>query len=113
MSPQELLGPVCQSCGMPLNQPEDFGTAADGHRMNDYCRFCYRDGVFMNPDVTLEQMIDQCVGIMARQGIMPEAKARALLTEVMPGLKRWREAAGPRVFQTAGRRGLSAGDEEC
>jgi len=98
---------------MPLNQAEDFGTSADGHRVNDYCRFCYRDGAFMNPGATMEQMIDQCVGIMARQGIMPEGKARALLTEVMPGLKRWQEAAGRPVLQTAGGRGLSAGDEEC
>ena len=34
-------GPFCQSCGMPLVKPEDFGTAADGFRINDYCHFCF------------------------------------------------------------------------
>jgi hypothetical protein len=113
MSPLERLGPFCQSCSMPLENPEDFGTSASGHRANDYCRYCYKDGAFTDPAIPLERMIDQCAGIMARRGIMPEAKARALLTDVLPGMKRWRETATQEACQCAGGRGFQAGDPEC
>jgi hypothetical protein len=111
MPSQEPLGPFCQSCSMPLGKPEDFGTDLSGHRVNDYCRHCYQDGAFTDPEVTMEEMLNRCVAIMAKQGIMPETKARALLTEVMPRLRRWRREAG--VLHAVGGRGLTAGDEEC
>ncbi len=113
MTPLESLGPCCQSCSIPLGKPEDFGTSRSGYRVNDYCRFCYRDGAFTDPGVTMEQMIDRCAGIMAQRGTMPEANARALLTEVMPRMKRWREAASQGALQSAGGRGLLAGDDQC
>lgn len=96
---------------MPLGKPEDFGTARSGYRVNDYCRHCYEAGAFADPDVTMGEMIDRCVAIMANGGIMPEANARMLLTEVMPRLKRWRETAS--VLQNPGGRGMTAGDEQC
>lgn len=113
MSAQEPLGPFCQSCSMPLEKPEDFGTSASGHRVNDYCRHCFQHGAFTDPLITLDRMIDLGAGIMAQRGIMPEVKARALLTEVLPGMKRWQEAATQEACQCAGRRGLQAGDSEC
>jgi len=39
----------------------------------------------------MQGMIDKCVAIMAQQGIMPDAQARALMTEVIPKLKRWQK----------------------
>lgn len=83
-------GPFCQSCGMPLTKSEDFGTSAEGFRGNDYCRFCFDRGRFTQPDATLSGMIDKCVSIMSQQRIMPEAQARALMSEMIPKLKRWR-----------------------
>lgn len=94
MSSQQPKGPFCQSCSMPLGKPEDFGTDVAGFRVNDYCRHCFSNGVFTDPDVSMQEMIDSCVDIMAKQGIMPAAQARALLTDVMPKLKRWRATAG-------------------
>ena len=96
MPPQEHRGPFCQSCAMPLGKPEDFGTDQAGYRVNDFCRHCFADGVFTEPDISMEAMIDRCVGIMDIQGIMPSAQARALLTEVLPRFKRWRAPAGVR-----------------
>lgn len=87
------MGPFCQSCGMPLKKPEDFGTSADGYRVNDYCSFCFGDGVFTEPSLTMRQMIDKCVPFMA-QGGMPEAQARGLMESVMPKLKRWQGLPG-------------------
>ena len=85
-------GPFCQSCSMPLNKPEDFGTDPAGFRVNDYCRHCFVDGTFTEPRISMQSMIDRCVGIMNDQGIMPASAARELLNDVMPRLKRWRVA---------------------
>jgi hypothetical protein len=74
---------------MPMEKPDDFGTAADGFRVNDYCHHCFDDGRFTQPQLTMQAMIDNCVGIMAREGVMPEAQARSLMTEMIPKLKRW------------------------
>ena len=87
---EQPKGPFCQSCGMPLEKPADFGTAADGFRVNDYCRYCFDKGSFTEPHISQRAMIDRCVDIMAGQGIMPEAQARALMTDLIPKLKRWR-----------------------
>jgi len=90
MQPQPPKGPFCQSCGMPLERADDFGTAADGFRVNDYCRHCFQNGAFTQPGIGMQGMIDRCVAIMAQQGLMPEAQARALMNEFIPTLKRWR-----------------------
>ena len=82
----------CQSCGMPLEESQDFGTAADGSRVDDYCHFCFQHGVFTEPDITAPAMIDKCIAIMTRQGVMAEAQARTLMTDLVPRLKRWRGA---------------------
>lgn len=92
MQSQQPKGPLCQSCGMLLEKPEDFGTAAGGSRANDYCRFCFLDGAFKEPEISMQAMIDRCVAIMAQQGVMPEDQAKALMTDVIPGLKRWQRA---------------------
>ncbi len=89
MPSQQSKGPFCQSCGMPLEKPDDFGTVANGLRINDYCYFCFENGAFTEPSIGMQGMIDKCVTIMARQGIMPEGQARTLMTEVIPRLKRW------------------------
>ena len=89
MQSQQLKGPFCQSCGMPLQKPEDFGTAANGFRVNDYCHFCFQNGAFTGPHINMQGMIDKCISMMARQGIMPEQQAKALMTDVIPRLKRW------------------------
>lgn len=89
MTSNQLLGPFCQSCSMPLRKPEDFGTDAIGYRVNDFCQHCYANGAFTEPRISMQQMMDKCVAVMAQQGIMPAEKAKALMTEVMPKLKRW------------------------
>ena len=93
MPHQEPRGPFCQSCAMPLTRPEDFGTDRMGYRVNDFCRHCFADGAFTDPDISMGAMLDRCVAIMAEQKIMPAPQARALLADVMPRLKRWRAPA--------------------
>lgn len=91
MVTQQPKGPFCQSCGMPLEKPEDFGTLANGFKINDYCHFCFQNGIFTEPGISMQGMIDKCVSIMVKQGIMPEAQARVLMSEVIPKLKRWQK----------------------
>jgi len=83
------LGPFCQSCSMPLRSPDDFGTDEAGYRVNDYCRHCFAKGAFTEPGITMEQVLDRCVKVMADRQIMPAAQARSLLGEMLPRLKRW------------------------
>ncbi len=87
------MGPFCQSCGMPLLKPDDFGTTAEGWRQNDYCRYCFAEGKFLQPDATLEQMLEFVAKPMAVSTGMSENEARAAAGEFLPYLARWRKAA--------------------
>jgi Putative zinc ribbon domain len=89
MSMADASGPFCQSCGMPLARPQDFGTARNGLRVNDYCLYCYADGAFTNPTITMDEMTDICVGALVKQG-MPAHRARTLMAGTLPTLTRWR-----------------------
>ena len=46
----------CQSCGMPMDRLELMGTEKDGSKSTIYCKFCYQNGEFTDPDITLEAM---------------------------------------------------------
>lgn len=76
---------------MPMTRPEDFGTDETGTRVNDYCHYCYASGAFTEPNVTMQQMLNRCVAILATREHMPEEQAHALLSGTLPTLKRWRE----------------------
>lgn len=91
MPTEQFAGPICQSCGMPLAARDDFGTARDGSRAADFCHYCYTNGQFTNPDMTLPEMTDFCADVLVKRG-MPNEKARALMNETLPMLKRWRTA---------------------
>ncbi len=82
-------GPFCQSCAMPMQKPEDFGTNANGSQNQDYCRYCYQNGQFTTPNITMEQMIEKCASIMKQMNI-PEAQIEQTKTFI-PMLKRWKK----------------------
>ncbi len=80
----------CQSCGMPMgNTDEMYGLNADGTKSADYCKYCFENGSFTS-DQTMEQMIETCVPFMVKEG-MEEQKARSILVEQFPNLKRWKK----------------------
>ena len=88
------LPQFCQSCGMPLTREEDCGTDADGSINFDYCRYCYKDGRFLQ-DMTMEQMIEHCaqfVDEVNRNMPQPMTKEeyRQMMYSFFPMLKRWR-----------------------
>lgn len=81
---------ICQSCSMPMESSEQFGTEKDGSLNNEYCVYCYKEGSFGKPDETLEEMIDTCVPFMVEQGFA-EDKAREYLQDKLKDLKRWKK----------------------
>lgn len=85
-------GPQCQSCGMPMAKPEDFGTNADGSRNEQYCTYCFQAGEFTAPDMTMEQMIEHVAAIGADKLGMAEDAAKQMAEQVIPKLKRWQSA---------------------
>jgi len=85
-------GPFCQSCSMPLSEPDSFGTEADGAKSAEYCSYCYVDGAFTS-DVTMDQMIDISAKGMSDAMGTPLPEAQAMLRQILPGLKRWSTAA--------------------
>ncbi|PQP83503.1 transcriptional regulator [Paenibacillus sp. PCH8] len=83
---------VCQSCGMPLTTPTQFGTETDGSTTREYCIYCYKEGKFEQPGISLEVMTEMCTAILKDEG-MDEESARSMLRNQLPFLKRWRTNA--------------------
>lgn len=77
----------CQSCSMPMDTPELFGTEKDGSKNNDYCRYCYANGAFTNPNLTLEEMKDLMMKIMDKEKLPKDIVEVAISR--LPFLKRW------------------------
>lgn len=80
---------TCQSCGMPMDTQELFATEENGSKNEEYCIYCYENGQFKQPDITMEGMIDVCVPFMKEHG-MSEEQARTILNQQLPSLKRWK-----------------------
>ena len=88
------LPQFCQSCGMPLTGIGDCGTNADGTTCFDYCKYCYKDGAFLQ-DMTMEEMIEHCaqfVDEVNKQMPQPMTKEeyKQMMRGFFPMLKRWR-----------------------
>ena len=88
------LPQFCQSCGMPLTRVEDCGTNADGSTNFDYCKYCYKDGHFLQ-DMTMDQMIEHCAQFVDEVNKnMPKPMTREEYKQMMygffPMLRRWR-----------------------
>ena len=75
MSTAQSAAPVCQSCGMPLEKSDDFGTEADGSQSKEYCTHCFQGGSFTHPDITMQQLSEYGTD-----------------TSILAGLKRWRDS---------------------
>ncbi|HEX7713412.1 MAG TPA: zinc ribbon domain-containing protein [Bacillota bacterium] len=80
---------ICQSCAMPLNDPNLWGSNADGSKNEDYCLYCYNDGRFTTEE-SMEEMIESCVPHTSHNNPWPDdATAHKAMHEIFPKLKRW------------------------
>ena len=80
----------CQSCGMPMGATNEmYGTNAGGSKNGEYCKYCFENGVFTS-DSTMEEMIEICISHMVSANTgMSEDKARKMMYEFFPTLRRW------------------------
>ena len=77
---------ICQCCGMPLDD-SIISHEADGSLNEDYCKWCYADGVYMYSD--MEDLIEICVKNMVSDEF-PESQVREYLNSSLPQLDYWK-----------------------
>jgi len=76
---------ICQSCAMPLDDAA-MVSADNAH----YCKWCFVDGGYPQPGITLEQMIETILRVTP-PGVWPdEDAARRYLSALLPELERWK-----------------------
>ena len=78
----------CQSCSMPLDNPELRGTEKDGSKSQEYCNYCYQKGTFTDPHMTLKEMSLSVITHMEKMNI--DSKKIDIAVSSLPHLKRWR-----------------------
>lgn len=64
------------------------GTERDGSRSEKWCSLCYRDGGFVDPDCSVDEMITIVGSALKRQGM--SFPMRFLAKRQIPRLERWR-----------------------
>ncbi len=78
---------ICQSCTMPIDNPEDRGTEKDGSKSIEYCKYCYQNGAFTNPGLSLEEM-KAFMASKTKEMNLPQDIAEQSMA-ALPHLKRW------------------------
>lgn len=74
---------------MPMSEDEHLGTEANGTLSKDYCVYCYRDGAFTEPEITIDEMAKRCGAIMSQLYDIPVKNAERFAREQISCLKRW------------------------
>lgn len=77
----------CQSCSMPLDTPELLGTEKDGSPSQEYCKYCYQQGEFTHPGMSLDEMKEHMTRMMDKEKL-PDDILEAAIGR-LPHLKRW------------------------
>lgn len=80
---------ICQSCAMPIEKQEQLGTNKDGSINNDYCKYCYNNGEFIDK-VSMAEYIEMCSKYGSQAGMTNE-EMKDYCTKVFPTLKRWKK----------------------
>lgn len=84
-------GMFCQSCGMYLVNDDDRAHDSEGNPEQDWCKWCVEDGAIVNPDETMDELIERCAPFMVESGSFKTLdEAVSLLGAVLPQLKRWK-----------------------
>ena len=79
---------ICQSCGMPLVSKEQLGTNKDNSINEDYCKYCFSQGEFIDK-VSLEEYIEMC-SKYGQQAGMTNKEMKEHCSKLFPTLKRWK-----------------------
>lgn len=79
---------ICQSCGMPITSNDLLGTNKDGSINEDYCKYCYENGEFIDK-VSMEDYINMCSKYVTQEGMTSE-EMKLHCEKLFPTLKRWK-----------------------
>lgn len=83
----------CQSCGAPMGETtEMYGLELNGSKSEDYCKMCYDNGAFTNPNCNLEEMIEIVTNMMVKNFGFSAEDAKQQCNAGIPTLKRWKTA---------------------
>ena len=77
---------ICQCCG-PLEDDMIIGRDSDGTLNEDYCKWCYADGIYTYSD--MDDLINVCVKNMVNENFTEE-QTRSYLKELLPKLDYWK-----------------------
>ena len=75
---------------MPITSDKQLGTNKDESINNDYCKYCYKDGKFIDK-VTMEEYIEMCSEFGFQAGMTNE-EMKAHCENLFPTLKRWKDS---------------------
>ena len=73
---------------MPLKSDSELGTERDGTVNRDYCKYCYKDGEFIDK-VDMNEYIEMCSKFGFQAGMTNE-EMKAFCEKLFPTLKRWK-----------------------
>lgn len=79
---------ICQSCGMPIINEQQLGKNRDGSQNKDYCKYCYKNGEFIDK-VTMKEYIIMCSKYGEQAGMTNE-EMKTHCEKLFPTLKRWK-----------------------
>lgn len=74
---------------MPISTNDDLGTNKNGSINNDYCKYCFKDGDFIDK-VTMEEYIEMCSKYGEQAGMTNE-EMKEYCMNLFPTLKRWKK----------------------
>lgn len=80
----------CQSCGMPLGEGF-YGTLQSGTIMTEYCKFCFQEGSFTEPELTVDDMMNRSIDHMQRELNFSLEEAQKMANDLIPDLRRWKK----------------------
>jgi hypothetical protein len=79
---------ICQSCGLTFTE-ESKGTNRDHTESEDYCSNCFKDGIFVEPSLSLREMEVRYL-VMAKMNKDLTLEVAQETLKILPTLKRWR-----------------------
>jgi hypothetical protein len=82
---------------MLLDRPELWGTESDGTPSPDYCKYCYTDGQFTLPALTLADMRSHIAAKMEEDNLPSDIVETAVAR--LPFLKRWKATPVKKNFK--------------
>ncbi|HVT01685.1 MAG TPA: zinc ribbon domain-containing protein [Patescibacteria group bacterium] len=84
--------PKCQSCGRLL-EVGIYGTNTDESPSSDYCKFCFENGDFLEPNISQEDMMGRMAANLIDNEGMDRDQAEKQAREIISTLKRWNPSA--------------------